>query len=240
MKYGILWLLSVLFVSCSSIQINHQKQKTTTAVVELGAIGIISSNLLSVGFKTNALPIYKQKIRLQAVVVPFDKYTYKAYKKAAGQQNSPKIIAATDTVTKMANKYVRLQIIDKVQLINELNAEYNKNVKSYIQTAEANTLVLNTSVYLDKNELSSVMGAEEIYLINNKPKKYSLELVKNGKIVAVINLSKAVPFAFATVSFCYKKEQGRINIVDMVSKKHQCSDNSKSTVKALNKKVSFF
>ncbi len=237
-KISILILL-LSIISCKTVQVNQLSQKTTKTVVELGAIGKVTKNIETTVFQITTLPYYEQKIRVAAGITTFTDNTFNAYVQAALQQNKKIKITYIDSV---ANKpgYAHLQIIDKVQLLNELNATSNKPINTYLQNTNKSVIITSVSAYFDAIELSSISQAEEVYLVNNKPQKYSLALVKNGKTFAVIDFSKAVPFAYTTASFCWKKEHGKISIANIVEHRETCAKDTYKNVAKLNKKINYF
>ncbi len=237
-KIGVLAIL-LSVISCKTIQVNQLSQKTTKTVVELGAIGKVTKNLESHVFQITTLPNYEQKVRVAANTVTFTDNTFNAYAQAALQQNKKIKVTYIDSV---ANKpgYAHLQIIDKVQLLNELNANHNSSVNTYLQNTNKSVIITSVSAYFDAIDLSSISQAEEVYLINNKPQKYSLALVKNGKAFALVDFSKAVPFAYTTASFCWKKEHGKISIANIVEHRETCARDTYKNVAKLNKKINYF
>ena len=233
------FLIIFSIFSCKTVEVNQQRQQMTKTVIELGVIGKVNKGIEINTFQTTTVPVYKEKIRVSTNILVFNDNTFNTYAQAALQQNRKIKITYIDSV---ANKpgYVNFQILDKVQLLSELNAPHNTDVNNYLQNANNNVLITGMTVYFDAIELSNVSQAEEVYLINNKPKKYSLELVKSGKSFANVDLSKAVPFAYTTASFCWKKEHGKISIANMIDQSESCARNTYKNVARLNKKIDYF
>jgi len=239
MKKWSLFLIIISIVSCKTVEVNQQRQQTTKTVVELGVIGKITKGIETNTFQTTTVPVYKQKIRVSADILAFDDNTFNTYAQAALQQNKKIKITYIDSV---ANKpgYANLQILDKVQVLDELNATHNTGVNTYLQNATNNVLITGLSAYFDAIELSNISQAEEVYLINNKPKKYSLELVKSGKPFAIVDISKSVPFTYTTASFCWKKERGKISIANLTYRSETCARDTYKNVAKLNKKINYY
>jgi hypothetical protein len=239
MKKIITLLIGLILISCKTVQVDQLTQKTTKTVVELGTIGRYAKKIEANVFQTTTVPVYQQKIRVSANIVAFTKKAFNAYAQSAQQQHKKIKVTYIDS---LANKpgYANLQILDKVQLISELNAGHNKAVNTYLQNTNNNKLITKVSAYFDSVDLQNISQAEEVYLINNKPQKYSLELVVKGKVLANIDLSKAVPFAYSTSSFCWKKERGKISISNITSQYESCTKGSYRNVARLNKKIDYF
>ena len=232
-------LILILVVSCKTVQVNHQQQRTTKGVVELGAIGTITKGLKHDVFQTNTLPYYKEKLRVLVNMTTFTDDTFTVYTQAAQQQNKPIIFTYIDTVENKPG-YAQLQLIDKVKLIEQLNAEHNKSTNTFLQNSNDNSLVTRLAVYFNASDLNNLSIAEEVYLVNKKPQKYSLELVANGKAFAMLDVNKAVPFAYTTGNFCWKKEQGQITIANIIEDRETCARDTYEDVARLNKKVNYF
>ena len=239
MKKTYLFFLIIIVISCKTINVNQLPQRTTKTFIEIGVIGKENKKIETTVLQTTTLPVYKRKIRVSANIVTFNDNTFNAYAQAALEQNKKIKVTYIDSV---ANKlgYVNLQILDKVQVLDELNAEHNKGINTYLQNVDNDVIITGVSAYFDAIELSNISQAEEVYLINNKPKKYSLELVKSGKPFANIDISRSVPFAFTTASFCWKKERGKISIANLVDKSESCTRNTYKNVARLNKKIDYF
>jgi len=239
MKKISLFLVTITIFSCKTIEVNQQRQQTTKTMVELGVVGRIDKGIETNTFQTTTIPIYKQKIRVSANILIFDDNTFNTYAQAALHQNKKIKITYIDSV---ANKpgYANFQILDKVQLLNELNAPYNIDVNNYLLNANNDILINGISAYFGIIDLSNISQAEEVYLINNKSRKYSLELIKNSKPFAVIDISKSVPFAYTTASFCWKKNNGEVKIANLIDKNEKCARDTYKNVTRLNNKINYF
>ncbi len=230
-------LLSV--ISCKTVQVHQLQQKTTKKVVEIGAIGTVNKSIQQDVFQTSNLPVYKQKIRVSASMTTFTENTFNAYVKAANEQSKPLQITYIDSIANNPG-YAHLRILDKVAVLKELNAQHNRATNTFLQNSNDNELVTSISAYFSAVDLSTISQAEEVYLVNNKPQKYSLELVKNGKPFGMLDMSKAVPFTYTTASFCWKKDGGRIMIAIIIESRETCARDTYKNVARLNKKVNYF
>lgn len=238
-KISFIVVVAILLFSCKTITVNNKLQQTTKQVVELGVIGSTKKGLLNNNFIATTVPLYKQKIRVHANTTTFTKTTFKAYANATKQQNKTLKATYIDSV-EVKPTYTTLQIVDKVAILKQLNANYNKEVSQYLQNTTNNSLVTELSVYFSTLEKNSIAQADEIYLINKKAQKYNLQLVKNGNVFMTLNIAKAIPFAYKTRTFCFKKEYGKITIVNLVSANESCTNDSYRNVKRLHKKENLF
>lgn len=230
-------LIIVSFLSCNTLQLNQYVSVTTKRAVELGSIGKVKG-VIENSFQINSFPTYQKKIRVAIQVVSFNKSSLKRYNRAAKHQKGAVKLVLKDSLIP-TYKYVNLKLLDKVQLLNQLNGQHNKSVKTYLQNARGDEMITGISAYFDQQMMNNLLQADEVYLINNKPQKYSLELVKAGSSFAVLDVSKAVTFAFTTASFCWKKELGNYNIVNIVEGLEGCEKNTYSHVNRFPKEKKY-
>ena len=88
-------MVLVFLVSCKTVRVNQQTQRTTQTAVELGSIGLLSKGFQQDRFQTNTLPNYKQKLRVTGNITTFTEDTFGAFTKAVTQQNKELKIWAT-------------------------------------------------------------------------------------------------------------------------------------------------
>jgi len=234
----LLYILPLLFLSCSVFQKGNTDKKETsknksrtsihTLGAEIGAIGSFQSNLISKEFQTNAFTVIKQKVRVSVLVKNLDKPALKQLKKVLflDSLNTP-------------DKYITLKILDKVTLIGELNASYNKSILNYLENVEKTFFVTSVSSVFSNKILIRLSKAEEVYLISNTNNDFVLDLYNNEESMETIHLSKGVVFDYKTSGFCWSEnEKHDIIITDITNDK--CSKNNYKTYsKAFKKKEEF-
>ncbi len=234
----ILYILPLLFLSCSVFQKENtdkketSKSKSTSALhkldAEIGVIGSFQSNLISKEFQTNAFPVMNQKVRVSAIVKKFDKSTLKQLKK----------VQVLDSLH-IPTKYVDLKLMDKITLIDALNAPYNKSVFTYLKNVEETFIVTSVTSVFTSEILKKIGAAEEVYLKSNKNNDFILELYHDENLMETIHLSKGKVFGYDTSHFCWSEnEKHNIEITDISHAK--CSKNNYKTYnKAFKKKEEF-
>ncbi len=234
----LLYILPLLFLSCSVFQKGNTdkketpKNKSTDYIkalnADIGAIGSFQSNLISKEFQTNAFPVIKQKVRVSVFVKNMDKSTLKQLKKVLflDSLNTP-------------DKYIKLKILDKVTLIGELNAPYNKSVLSYLKNVEKTFFVTSVSSVFSNKILIRLSKAEEVYLISNTNNDFVLDLYNNEESIETIHLSKGVVFEYKSTGFCWS-ENIKLDIIITDITNDKCSKNNYKTYsKAFKKKEEF-
>lgn len=234
-KWSVIFLF-IGFVSCKTVTIHEQTQQIATAAIELLTIGVQDSNLQTTSFETAIIPQLNQKVRVHALMLPFDKTTNKAYLAAAVSQGKKSTVNYVDSLPIKPN-YLTLNVIDKVTFLNELNRDYNKAEVHYLKTMGKAKLVTTISLVFNNQTIAEIAQADELYITNKKYKKYHLELFENNQFLKEIELTNATVFAYKLSTFCWGKNSKRqtaiINIIDENSKciKPTYSDFQKSEEK---------
>jgi len=239
-KTHTLLLFLAIVSSCKTVIVNKQTQKIASANVELATIGITKPNLQINAFEINAIPQLNQKIRVTAMVLPFNKTSFKAYVKAATLQGKKSMVKYVDSLPNKPT-YVALKIMDNITLLKELNSEHNTTVFNYLKTVPDAKMITAISTVFDPDILSEISQAEELYLSNVKYKKYDLELYKNGKLHKTIELTKGTTFTYKLSSFCWgENNRHQPILVDIIDEHSNCNDNSyNSYQQVVNNKKTF-
>ena len=239
MKFAGILLLLFVTLSCKSVQINDLSQRSTTSVVELGTLGVETKKLETTIFQTNILPNYQNPLRVSVSLLPFTEKTFEVYTEAAQKQNQEIKMAYLDSVENKPG-YVGLKLLDKVSLANELNSPHNKGVNAYLQNSTNIKMVTTVAAYFNKADLNNLGLAEEVYLVNKKSQKYSLELVKNGSVFTSIDIARGLTFAYSTASLCWKKERGSIFIANIIEGNQSCAKGTHRNISRLEKRQNLF
>lgn len=235
-KIHALLLFLVIVTSCKTVVVNKQTQKIASAALELATIGKTKPNLQINAFEINAIPQLNQKIRVTAMVLPFNKTTFKAYVKAATLQGKKSTVKYVDSLPNKPT-YVVVKIADNVTLLEELNSEHNVTVFNYLKTVPDANVITAISMVFNQDILNEISQAEELYLSNVKYKKYDLELYKNGKLHKTIELTTGTTFTYKLSSFCWG-ENGRHQpiLVDVIDEHSNCNNNTFSNYQKVEKK----
>lgn len=233
MKKNMFLLLIYLVCSCKVLPIKSV-QEDISSTIELGTIGNYDSSLLQTKFHTNAIPVLKQKIRLSASAKYFDKSSSKNYNKLQHEEKDK--IVFVDSI-KNHTQYIEFNIIDKVSFMEELNGTHNKNVLNYLKTTNDPFLVSSISAVFPKISQKNIIDSDEIYLINNKNKKYVLEIYSNRKLTETIEFSQANLFEYTTSNLYWgENDKHSIVITDIANGKYG-QNTYKTYQKALKKQL---
>lgn len=233
-------VLLLTFFGCKTVSVNSKTQTKTTQNVVLGSVGTIQSFILKSNYNNAAMPNYNKPIKVSAVAIPFTKQNFDAFKKATLLQNAIVNINYVDS-SKTKPKFISLDIIDKVSVINTLNNKDNLEVKNYLSTDAEAKIVTQIAIAVKEQLLKSIVGADNLFLVQNGLKSYALQLYKNDKIVDVISFTDGVVFAYKTANCCWKANSNyRVNIVDLRDDSKSCSNKTYSSANRAKNKINYF
>lgn len=216
MFYRIIFLSMVLlFVSsCSSIALLDTSPNNNT--LQLGNIGYNKMNLFNSNYQNLAFPAYSAPIKVGVSIKPFTKKAYNAYLKTKPYQSATVAISYSDSIT-VKPRYVRLELADKITVLNALNSQENKDVKRYLGLDMKAKIISSISLALSNKELNTIMAAEAVFLEESSPKNYVLQLYDKGNKTVVIPFKSGVIFDYQTSKACWKEDSYRqLDIVDLV------------------------
>lgn len=228
----------LLFLSCKTLSLNQVYQKQTTQQVTLGSIGLGKKVILQKEFNNTSIPTYITPIKISLQLAPFNNQTFKAFTKANALQMADVTINYIDSIKTKPN-YVKLQIADKVSVINALNNEENSKVKKYLSYNKKANILTSISMAFHKNNLEAIIKADAVFLVEKRYKTYALQLYKAGVKTQTIFFNEGVVFGFKGSSCCWKENnRHQIDIVDIVSQFNNCPNKTYRSAKRAEKKVS--
>ncbi|MGY3793194.1 hypothetical protein [uncultured Aquimarina sp.] len=242
MKYKTLIVIVisvVTMISCRSISVNKSAMHTaTTTPVALGVIGIHENQMRNTDFQVTAIPNYQQNIRVGVTPVHFDNTTYKAYLQASTQNKQQ--IKYVDSLEKKP-KFLKLEIIDWVGLISELEQDYNQQTISYLKRQKDAEIIASVSMAVNQQILLEIQQAEAVFLVNKKYKQYELALVKDGKPHKYIDFGNTTLFGYRLSYFCWgENEKRRVSLFDIVDENDQCPKNTYKNADKAKENINYF
>jgi hypothetical protein len=241
MKNTFLILLLALFSACQSTKIKNDIYKVSDTAPELGSVG--QSKLGSKAnneFEVRTLPRLENNIRIAVEVVPFNRKLYKIYKaKAKYNQDLSKITYVDSLPTKPELATIRL--LDVVKFVNELNADYNKDVFTFIANTQNSQVVSNLALCLSVEEINKIKQADTYYLTNYQDSRYAITLYKLGKKTDTLFVNSLNVVAYRLSNFCWGvTDRGQWYIADMIEGNTSCKGITKSKISAKEKQKSLF
>lgn len=230
----------VLFTNCISLNLNSTSTIKTTQQVHLGSVGYEKDFILNSGFSTTAVPRYKEPVKVMAIAVPFNKATYNAYVKAKALQSANVAISIIDSIAEKP-KYLKLEIADKVELIDALNGDENKNVKTYLSHNNSANILSSVSIAFSALDIENIIAADAIFLMEKGLKAYVLQLYKDGIKTQTVQFNQGVIFEYKTSYCCWQKTKTQqYNIVALVSGYDGCPKETYRSLKHARKTNDYY
>lgn len=229
----VIWLLQ----SCKTIDIRQTSQTNTTQQVSLGSIGLDKDFILQKEFNNTAIPDYIEPLKVSVRVTPFNKQTYKTFIKAQALQPAGVKINYIDSI-KNKPKYIKLQIADKVAVIDALNDTKNRSVKTYLSNNNHTNILTSVSLALNQNDLDAIVHADAVFLVEKGLKTYVLQLYKAGVKTDIIQFNQGIVFAYKSSNCCWQEnKRHQVDIVDLVTEFNSCPNKTYRSAKRAEKKI---
>ena len=231
MKNSFIVLLLVVLSACQSTKIKNNTYKVSETAPELGSIG-----QSKMGYKTNnefevkTLPKLENNIRVAIEIVPFNRKMYKIYSAKAKYNQDQLKVAYVDSLPKKP-ELATIKLLDVVQFVNELNADYNKDVFKFISNTQNSEVVTNLVFCFTPEEINKIKQADAFYLTNYQDSKYGISLYKLGKKTDTLFLNSLNVVAYRLSTFCWgSTDRGQWYIADMIEGNGGCKGITKSSI----------
>ncbi len=233
-------LLIVCFTSCKTVQINHEYQKSTTQNIQLGTVGEQKTFILEQDYNHTALPNYQTPIKVNVNPLEFNKSTFKVFSNAKINQNQKVSVNYVDSLENKP-KYLKLDIADRVAVLNTLNNKASKDVFQFLQNKDQAHLVTSIALALNTDDINTIINADEVFLEVTGIKNYALNLYKGEIVQQTILFNDGVVFAYKTSSCCWKQnDKYQLEIVDLAEGNTKCPSQSYKSVKQAKKEINYF
>ncbi|WP_348800599.1 hypothetical protein [Flavobacterium adhaerens] len=198
---------------------------------ELGSIG-----QSKVGYKANnefevrTLPKLENSIRVAIEIVPFNRKMYKIYSAKAKYNQDQQKVAYEDSLPKNP-ELATIKLLDVVQFVNELNADYNKDVFQFVANTQDSEVVTNLVYCFSPEEIDKIKQADTFYLTNYQDSKYAIDLYKLGKKTETLFVNSLNIVAYRLSSFCWSAtDRGKWYIADILEGGDDCKGKTKSKI----------
>ncbi|WP_407556481.1 hypothetical protein [Winogradskyella sp. 4-2091] len=233
-------LLLILIYSCKTISVGDDNQVTTTQNIMLGMIGEDQQFILERDYNHTAIPVYNHPLKVQWNIQHFNKSTYKFFSKAAINQNTQFSIDYSDSLLNKP-QFLKLELSDRVSILNALNSKINKEIKDYIFNKKDAHLITSISIALDKNRLKELLNADEVFLEATGVKSYALKTYKKGELQTVLSFNEGVIFAYKASNFCWQEnDKHQLEIVDIVESTNRCPNKTYRSATRAKKKINYY
>jgi hypothetical protein len=227
----------VVFLSaCQTTKIKNNTYKVSDTAPELGSVG-----QSKMGYKTNnefevkTLPKLENNIRVAVEIVPFNKKTYKIYSAKAKYNQDQLKVAYVDSLPNKP-ELATIKLLDVVQFVNELNADYNAGVFKFITNTKKSKVVTNVVFSFSLEEINKIKQADTFYLTNYQDSKYGISLYKLGKKTDTLFLNSLNVVAYRLSTFCWSEtDRGLWYIADMIEGDNDCKGKTKNKIEDTKK-----
>ncbi len=195
-------LFLALIFSCTPLR--HTQLKTAT-LPGLGVLGKPGKSLLYQDFYPYGNPVLTTAVAVAMKEVPFNRSEFRKYadyKAARGQKTT---VVYVDSLPNKPT-YILLEITDMMVLQQQLNADENRGLRSYLAKEEDAKLVNRISFRVESKQAQTLAKAQGIFLTENHHGLLELECVL-GQERQRIALSELDVFDYNTVGFCWELDQ---------------------------------
>jgi len=240
LKYFISLVVIVVLSACRTMSLTLENHTNTSQNLMLGVVGVEKDFILEYDYNHVALPAFEQPIKVHVNVLEFNKQTYKAFAKATNSQGTDIKIEYADSL-KTKPQFLKLEIADRIGVIEALNNEENANVFQFLQNKTEAHLVTALSIALNENDRLAIVNADELFLENVGVKSYGLKLYTEGKLQHTINFTDGVVFAYQTSYCCWKQnDKYQVEIVDLVKSNNKCPNYTSKSSNRAKKKIDYY
>lgn len=231
------FLLIALHIGCKSVTVNNQLQRTTTAPVELGTIGLHEDYYPYDRFTITTTPKLDRKVRVKAVKHTFNKRKFNAY-----ENTSPYNRMQLQYIDSLPDKpeYIALELIDHVNHTAMLNED--PDLLDYLKTRTGAFMVTSVAAALHGVHVQAISNAESVFLVYDPDiSKYYLEINNRDKTILKVRMEDMDIFAYGLSFFCWgENPRHRLEIKDIVEEDQRCPDGTYKKASKVKKKVNYF
>jgi hypothetical protein len=241
MRNIFLLLLTVIFFACQSTKIKNDTYKVSDTAPELGSVGQSKlGSKVNNEFAVRTLPKLENNIRITIEVVPFDRKLYRIYKAKAKYNQDQSNVAYVDSLPKKP-ELATIKLLDVLQFVNELNADYNKDVFRFIKDTQNSEVVSSLAFCFSVEDINKIKQADTFYLTNYQDSKYAISLYKLGKKTDTLFINSLNIVAYRLSKFCWGvTERGEWYIADIIEGNTKCNGVTKKKITKKEKHESLF
>lgn len=234
-------LFLVSFSGCQSTKIKNDNYKVSDTAPELGSIGQPKlGSKANNEFAVRTLPKLDNNVRIAIEVVPFNRKLYRIYKSKAKYNQDQSNIAYVDSLPKKP-ELATIRLLDVLQFVNELNADYNKDVFRFIKDTQNSEVVSSLVLCFSVDDINKIKQADTFYLTNYQDSKYSISLYKLGKKTDTLFVNSLNIVAYRLSKFCWgTTERNEWYIADIIEENSKCNGITKKKITKKEKQESLF
>jgi len=234
-------ILSIFFfTSCKTISIQNESHTKIDQNIQLGTVGEQKDFILEQDYNQTAIPKYKKVVKVQIDVIDFNKQSFKSFLKAKKSQSKTITVNYLDSLDQKP-QYLKLEIADRVTILNALNHKENKDVFQFLENKKEAHLVTSIALALNKSDIEAIYKADEVFLEMVSKKSYGLITYINKEARQTILFNQGVVFAYQTSSCCWKQnDKYQLEIVDLVEGSDMCPNKTYKSSKRAIKEIDYY
>ena len=239
-KIGFLILFIFLSIGCKTVSIQNELHSETNENIMLGVVGENKQLFLERDYIHTAIPKYNEAVKVQIEVLNFSKHSYKSFLKANATQFKTIEINYVDSLEQKP-QYLKLEIADRVAILNALNNKENLDVFQFLENKKESHLVTSISIALNESDKQAINNADEVFLEMVGKNSYGLKTYINKKPEQTILFNQGVVFAYQTSNFCWKQnDKYKLEIVDLVESNDKCPNKTFKSSRRAIKKIDYY
>ncbi|XLS30047.1 hypothetical protein ACJD0Z_04300 [Flavobacteriaceae bacterium M23B6Z8] len=200
--------LIILSMSCSTLKVQQQTQRTSDQVPTLGSIGVVTGNLLNYSFRTYTQPELEEGIRLEMKKLPFTEKQFRVFDEQMKRSAETHTLIYSDSLEKKPY-FFNFTIVDLIGLKKVMNSASNTTLRESLKTDADLRMVTTFSAVLTSGQEQLLSQAEAFYLVNIGASRLGIALVANNKTEHILDLEELQPFAWNDAGFCWGNNQRR-------------------------------
>ena len=160
-------------------------------------------------------------ISLRAQILPFTNASFKTYYKKALQNGDTNLIMFNDTM-KVKPRFLRLSILNKIELTNHLNSNKYDDIRTYISQDKPYKIITQIDLTLKEEELSRFARVESVHVRHKENGIVELELNSEGTVKTLV-MNNLEVFDYKWSNFCWGMDKfGKKTIMALSTGNQPC------------------
>ncbi|WP_411031575.1 hypothetical protein [Spongiimicrobium sp. 3-5] len=196
-------LIAILFLGCASYK--DQKQRNALSFPEIGSVISQKDVLWHKNTSQVGTPKWADPLTITVQELPFNIRSYGIYAKYMANAGKINSIAFVDSLP-YKPKYLRLEIADKMELVDLLNSSENNNVRNYLATNSMHKLVTSWNITLPDALIAKLLSATQVTLCEDSRWGKHF-LFTTGKQEERLPFSEIQVFDYETATFCWGEDR---------------------------------
>ncbi|AWX43277.1 hypothetical protein HME9304_00264 [Flagellimonas maritima] len=197
-----------------------QKQEAQLSFPELGTLIKTKDEIWYSAVEQVGVPNWSV-LKVSAKQLPFNRTSYSSYTKYVEQAGKINSISFSDSLP-LKPKYLRLELLDKLDLTTLLNNDAHDALRTYISYNEDYKLITGLNLTVPETAMSDFTLAEAIQLQKDDYGNIQLVVI-NGELESRYFFSELQVFGYQYVNFCWGEDRyHNLIIKNLMPKGERC------------------